>query len=166
VIVLARHTDLLETGRASAQQRLLPTLLQLGMANSLSVRLDLGDLSVPEGATELCDDPARLWLGWGDWNVIAAVHSRNLERVLEVARETSTTVTPIGRLSEGPPDVLLSRASETVAAPRLESERFAKDSWFEAGIQGYMDLLMRLRLPGLSAGNRAPGDSGLIDSHY
>jgi len=33
------------------------------------------------------------------------------------------------------------------AAPRLESERFAKDSWFTAGIEGYIQALLQVELP-------------------
>lgn len=34
-----------------------------------------------------------------------------------------------------------------MVAPRLESERFAQDSWFGSGIQGYVDLLLGVDLP-------------------
>jgi thiamine-monophosphate kinase len=125
---------------------LLPTLAQLAAANSLGVRLDLARLPVPDRASELGIDPVRLWLGWGDWNVIAAVHPDALERAINVAIDAGTVVTPIGELVAGQSVVVLTRGSATRVASRLESERFAKDSWFASGIQGYIDLLLSVDL--------------------
>ena len=126
---------------------LLPTLAQFAAANSLTLGLDLARLPTPEGATELGIDTARLWLGWGDWNVIAAVHREALQQTLRLAEERGIIVTPIGEFAAGEPEVLLRRGGSTRRAPRLESERFAKDSWFASGIQSYLDLLLTVDLP-------------------
>lgn len=126
---------------------LLPTLAQLAAANSLGVQLDLAHLPVPDRASEVGIDPARLWLGWGDWNVIAVVHPEKLERAIQIATNAGTVAAPIGELVSGVPEVVLTRGGTTRTAPRLESERFAKDSWFASGIQGYIDLLLSVDLP-------------------
>jgi thiamine-monophosphate kinase len=127
---------------------LLPTLTQLAASNSLAIRVDLALLPVPENAHEVIDDPVRLWLGWGDWNVISAIPKRNIKRAMEITNKTGGTIIPIGEFVTGEPCVELRRDGETQVAPRLESERFSKDSWFTTGIQGYIDLLLGVELPG------------------
>lgn len=126
---------------------LLPALIQLGAANSLGVRLDLARLVVPGSSLELGVDPARLWLGWGDWNVIAAVHPNALDSAIKIALDEDTVVTPIGELVAGKPEVVVRRGSAAQTAPRLESERFAKDSWFASGIEAYINILLNVELP-------------------
>lgn len=127
---------------------LLPTLAQLGSANSLGVRLDLERLLAPEGTANLGIDPARLWLGWGDWNVIAAVRQDAMEKAKTIAAKVETVLVEIGELVTGPSQVVLARGGETQIAPRVESERFAADSWFSQGIEGYISLLLDIGLPG------------------
>ena len=126
---------------------LLPTLAQLAETNSLSVQLDLDRLPIPDGASELGVDPARLWLGWGDWNVIAVVCPNTLQQVLHTAVDRGIVVTLIGEFVAGEPGVVIRRGDVIQIAPRLESERFARDSWFSSGIQGYIDLLLSVELP-------------------
>ena len=44
--------------------------------------------------------------------------------------------------------LMLVREGVTQEAPRLESERFAKDSsWFAGGIESYVKLLLEVPLP-------------------
>ncbi len=126
---------------------LLPTLAQLASANSLGVRIDLARLAAPDEASRLGIDAARLWLGWGDWNVIAALRPEAVDRAVRVALDAGSTLTPIGELVGGEPEVMLTRGAVTRRAPRLESERFARDSWFASGIQSYLDLLLTVDLP-------------------
>ncbi len=125
---------------------LLPTLAQLSAANSLGICIDLDKLKVPMEGVALDVDPARLWLGWGDWNVIAAVRGSDKDRLADVARTAKFSVHHIGEFIAGEPSVVLKRGDQTQVAPRLESERFAKDSWFAEGINGYIDRLLRLPL--------------------
>lgn len=126
---------------------LLPTLTQLASINSLTVQLNLDQLPIPNHASKLEIDPARLWLGWGDWNVIAAIHPNLLEQALKIAADANVFVAPIGEFRRGNAEVLIKRSDILQTAPRLESERFAKDSWFASGIQGYVDLLLSVELP-------------------
>jgi thiamine-monophosphate kinase len=108
----------------------LPTVAQFTSANSVGITLDLDRLTVPMEGIALDIDPARLWLGWGDWNVIAAIRSSDMLRLNEVCSQESFGAWQIGEFIEGEPHVLLKRVEETQIAPRLESERFASDSWF------------------------------------
>lgn len=126
---------------------LLPTLAQFAAANSACVKIDLDNLSAPEGAADLRIDPARLWLGWGDWNVIGAVRPEMLRIALDLAARGGYAVTAIGELIDGNPSVVLSRNGQSQLVPRLESERFAKDSWFQAGIESYLDSMLKVPLP-------------------
>jgi thiamine-monophosphate kinase len=107
---------------------LLPTLVQLAAANSVGVWLDLDRLIVPGLKSDLSIDTARLWLGWGDWNVIAAVNPDALERAIQITVDAGSVAIPIGELVAGKPEVMLRRGGVIEVAPRLESERFAKDS--------------------------------------
>lgn len=126
---------------------LLPSLAQLAEANSLGVRLDLDSLPAPEQSENLATDPARLWLGWGDWNVVAAIKPDALDEAKTIASSAGSSVVPIGAFLVGEPAVTVRRGDETAPAPRLESERFAKDSWFAAGLDRYIDLLRSVELP-------------------
>jgi thiamine-monophosphate kinase len=125
---------------------LLPSLQQLAVANAVSVTLDTAPLSVADSA-ELAIDPARLWLGWGDWNVLVAVEPGKLRAVLETGLGLGVEVTTIGNFKNGGAQVFIDRGGKTDPAPRLESERFAADSWFSEGIQGYIDRLLSVNLP-------------------
>jgi thiamine-monophosphate kinase len=125
---------------------LLPSLVQLAVANSSSITLDLDTLAVSE-ANHLKIDPARLWLGWGDWNVLGAVAPGDFETATRIAGEIGAVITRIGEFSGGRFDVVLRRGNKELPAPRLESERFAVDSWFSEGIQGYVDRLVAVALP-------------------
>jgi thiamine-monophosphate kinase len=126
---------------------LLPTLAQLAEANSLSVLLDLARLPVPDRASRIDFDPVRFWLGWGDWNIIASVPPDALQRAMSIAADIGSIIIPIGELGAGASEVLLKRGSTIRPAPRLESERFARDSWFASGIEGYLELLLQVDLP-------------------
>jgi thiamine-monophosphate kinase len=125
---------------------LLPSLKLLAEANGLGIELDLDSLRVP-AADGLEIDPARLWLGWGDWNVVAGVVPENLQRASELAGSVGSKVVRVGRFIEMPGEVLLRRGHSFTPAPRLESERFARDSWFSQGIEGYVAQLLSVPLP-------------------
>jgi thiamine-monophosphate kinase len=124
---------------------LLPTLSQLANSNDVELHVDLEALSVP--AVEENVDPARLWMGWGDWNVIAAVRPDKLSRLLECAGELGHAVIQFGRVVGPGAAVVVSRSGRTKRNLRLESERFADDSWFSTGIEGYVKRLLDLELP-------------------
>lgn len=126
---------------------LLPSLRELAVANAVSVMLELTALSVDENA-ENSVDPVRLWLGWGDWNVLAAVAPSNLPTVLQTGSRFGVEIRHIGHFQAGEPQVFMNRAGNTGPAPRLESERFAADSWFSEGIHGYIERLLSVNIPG------------------
>jgi thiamine-monophosphate kinase len=108
--------------------------------------VDLDSLKV-EGSESLGIDAARLWLGWGDWNVLAAVSEEKVDEAISIGQQVGAEITAIGRFNDAGPKVTLARAGISLSAPRLESERFAADSWFTEGIQGYIDRLLSIEIP-------------------
>ena len=125
---------------------LLPTLAQLAEANKCRANLFTECLNV-EGADRVGVDPIRLWLGWGDWNVIAVVSETKFETATEMAERNDFEIRQIGILEVGSPEVIMTgRDGRRSVAPRLESERFARDSWFTAGIDGYIRLLKTIHV--------------------
>lgn len=126
---------------------LLPTLAELATSSAVTIELDLANLLVP-GDTGFTSEPSRLWLGWGDWNVIACVSPEALDSARSAGADFGTPVIPVGRCVRGQGEVMLRKGTgPCVAAPRLESERFAADSWFKTGISTYVAQLLSLPLP-------------------
>lgn len=123
---------------------LAPTLHEIARVNQMSLQVDLAAI---RGATDFADvdeRPERLWMGWGDWTVVAAVEEERLEDVLKIS---GSKCTAIGRFIGGGSGVMLNDNGKQLPLGRLESERFAKDSWFQSGIDGYIKLLKELSLP-------------------
>jgi thiamine-monophosphate kinase len=139
--------DGLVTSAMDNSDGLLPTLQQLAMASGVTLSLDLDSLPSPERGEPLAVDSARLWLGWGDWNVIATVAPQDLSAAKKIAQERGSCILEIGAVGPGPPGVRLLRNNVVAPCPRLESERFAEDSWFAHGIEGYVKALLDLPLP-------------------
>ena len=79
--------------------------------------------------------------------MIATIAPSKLDAALRIAQETDSVVLQIGEVQAGGRDVLLSRKGNLQVAPRLESERFAEDSWFGKGIEAYVNLLLSVDLP-------------------
>ena len=125
---------------------LLATLEQLASVNNMSVILDLDQLTVPD-ARPLGVDEARLWLGWGDWNVLIGSDPTDLAKIMQVATDNNFFVRAIGEFKNGVPRAFVNRGAVMKEAPRLESERFAADSWFASGIEGYIKTLLTIQLP-------------------
>jgi thiamine-monophosphate kinase len=112
--------------------------------------VDLNKLTVAEvsDTSGIQIDRARLWLGWGDWNVIATMNPSDFATAQSIVSELGGVIVQIGKVaSAGSGRVVLSRNGKTQEAPRLESERFAKDAWFTGGIESYLQLLTDAPLP-------------------
>jgi thiamine-monophosphate kinase len=124
---------------------LLPTLAELAERSAVGIEIDLDLLRVPEA--EAGTDEARLWLGWGDWNVLACVRPNREEEVRQVVTNADGVVVRIGAVISSQRRVTLRRGGRSVPAPRLESERFARDSWMTRGIEEYVRLLRSAPLP-------------------
>lgn len=97
---------------------LLPTLSELASKNALGIELDVDLLVVPELTAQERPDQARMWLGWGDWNVIACVSPDRSDEAIGRSEELGAVVVHIGRFSSGHSGVLLRRGESIIAAPR------------------------------------------------
>jgi thiamine-monophosphate kinase len=126
---------------------LLPTLSELASKNSLGAILDLEMLSVPGLTPEEVPDAARYWLGWGDWNVIVSASPTQEEQILRIAKDVGAPVCRIGRFTVEHSGVMLRCGENMAPSPRLESERFAKDSWMLKGIGEYVRMLKDVKRP-------------------
>ena len=125
---------------------LLTSLGQLADANEVGIEIDLDQLTVSNWEQTGADDPARFWLGWGDWNVLVAIAHAGSQAILDLAADLSADVVQIGKVVEKS-GVVLTRGDARQPAPRLESERFSTDSWFTAGISSYVDQLLSCPIP-------------------
>jgi thiamine-monophosphate kinase len=126
---------------------LLPTLAEIALASNVSVEIDLASLTVPD-SDSIAVDPARLWLGWGDWNVVVCIRADDFELVKAETAEAGSEAVLIGRCCAGPGGVFLRRGEGLPqVAPRLDSERFVPDSWFRTGLGSYVDALLTIPLP-------------------
>ena len=126
---------------------LLPSLVELATKNNLGIEIDTNLLTVPDLIEKERVNQSRFWLGWGDWNVIACVPSDRAKQTCEIARQLGTVVVQIGMCSKGHSGVRLRRNDNVISAPRLESERFASDSWMLKGIDEYVRMLRSVPLP-------------------
>jgi thiamine-monophosphate kinase len=126
---------------------LLPTLNEMSAKNEVGIEVDTNLLVVPGLMDSEVADQARLWLGWGDWNVIACVTPEHETDVIEIAQNAGGVAVRIGRLNAPQVGVTLRNGNHTIAAPRLESERFAKDSWMLKGIDEYVRMLRSVQMP-------------------
>lgn len=126
---------------------LIPTLRELATKSNTRFLVDL-DSMVGEQVRDTSLAVGQAWLGWGDWNVISVVKRNHLNAVAELASNLGASVTPIGQVLAGHGEVRLARGNGAdIEAPRLESERFARDSWITRGIDGYIQELLGLKLP-------------------
>lgn len=125
---------------------LLPSAEQLAERSGVCVEIDTLALR-RIGSTVQGVDPARLSLGWGDWNVLCALDAGDVDECQRLASICGLAVEPIGKCAPGG-GVFLRNGTSTIQAPRLESERFSRDSWFLEGIDGYIGRLLNLELPG------------------
>lgn len=120
---------------------LAPTLRQLAESSSCSITIDADEIAysneIVSVANELSVDPFRLALGWGDWNVIVTANSNDLAEIRTICSGLNVPVQVIGKVTAGS-GVHLRIGAKSGVLGRFESERFAKDSWMDAGVDGYL----------------------------
>jgi thiamine-monophosphate kinase len=126
---------------------LLPTLSELATKNALGIEIDVSLMTVADLNDAERPDQARMWLGWGDWNVIASISPQNEAEVLKIVGELQASAIRVGQFNSERSGVVLRRGDIFLPAPRLESERFSPDSWMLRGIGEYVRLLRSVPLP-------------------
>jgi thiamine-monophosphate kinase len=131
---------------------LLSTIFQLAERNNIGAIISLDTLSAPPGYDiykKLINiSHERLWLGWGDWNVVVAVRPNKVKLLRHHCKLHSIPLSVCGVFSASVSGLKIKSFNEFFDAPRLESERFSKDSWFLTGIEEYIERLKSIELPG------------------
>ena len=111
----------------------------------MQVVLDGDALNYSPGVVEMARaldvDPLRLALGWGDWQLVATCGPHDLEVLSQIASRTRTELHRLGRVEDGVGVQLEVAGSRGHLLP-LDSQRFAPDSWFSAGLDAYTDVLL------------------------
>ncbi|MGO7769837.1 thiamine-monophosphate kinase [Rhizobium ruizarguesonis] len=125
---------------------LAPTLSELASVNSLSIEVDLLRIRAVSQFSDVSIRAERLWMGWGDWAVVAAVEEERLNDLARACDQDGITYSIIGEFVEGTA-VRLVDGVRSIPMGRLESERFAADSWFTVGIDEYIRRLHAFVLP-------------------
>ena len=150
--IRALHSKGLIRASIDNSDGLLSSISQLCAANGLGAILDLGKLPEPKKFDEkkevLGISHQRLWLGWGDWNIVVAVPKESVNKFVETANSEDAKVCICGEFCADISALQLEFGGSLLPAPRLESERFSKDSWFTSGIDGYISLIKQIELPG------------------
>jgi thiamine-monophosphate kinase len=122
-----------------------PTLEALASANSIGIELDFNDLTYPGAVERVADDlhvdPIRLAMGWGDWQLVICIPPEYLGIAQEAVKGAGETLDVIGRVvSEDGVRLISGGRKLRLMAP--DSQRFARDSWFTTGIDGYITQLV------------------------
>lgn len=129
---------------------LLPSVEQLCKSSGIGAFIDLELLRKESSrylhSSQSVSEPERLAFGWGDWNVVLAVAPNQVDDLLGRATKLGTRGLQIGQF-QNRSGVEIRRGGRSLPAPRVDSERFASDSWFEAGIGSYIDQMMKAPLP-------------------
>ncbi|MER9672714.1 AIR synthase related protein [Mesorhizobium sp. M0208] len=125
---------------------LAPSLVELAQVNGMTLQVRLEPMRRESAIPHIREE--RFWMGWGDWTVLAAVPPRALTALEQTLRGIGSAWTVIGHFEAGVPSVWLHDGSDRCALGRLESERFAADSWFKLGIEEYRRRLLEFPLPG------------------
>jgi thiamine-monophosphate kinase len=92
-------------------------------------------------SSELGVDPVRLVLGWGDWQLIGCVDPARENELRELGKHYRVPVHVIGDVRSGRGVALEHKGKIAEMAP-IDSQRFTKESWFTAGLEAYIDLLV------------------------
>ena len=124
---------------------LLPSLWLLAEASNVSIELDVDRFLFESEVLQVAEiaevDPWRLALGWGDWSLVFTASPEVAGELQEIAASCGLPLSPIGSVRRG--DGVRARIGEACGIPmRLESERFAKDSWFQTGLDSYIDTFL------------------------
>ncbi|CAN5449503.1 thiamine-phosphate kinase [soil metagenome] len=127
-----------------------PSLRTLAQLNRVGASVDLGQIKVRHevqlAATALGVDPLRLLFGWGDWNLVLAIDPGEIDLVRGISSDLAVPLTELGELTSSQ-DVVLRRGDRVARLAAPDSERFAVDSWFVAGIGSYIEKLLNFELP-------------------
>ena len=136
----------LATACIDASDGLYGALLELSIANDLSITLDPSRFS-PEDSIKMVADsagisPMKLLLSWGDWELVFAASPNNLKHIRKLAKELNTDLVEIGIAGPGPVGVFLNDSGKLKEFRDISSQRFSKTSYFTHGLDSYVKFLI------------------------
>lgn len=126
---------------------LAPTLEELAKKNNLGILIQTKQIRRQSNDLTALERPERLWMGWGDWTVVAAIKPECIIELHEMMNAEGIIGCEIGEFVDTAQGVQLRDAGSSVVLGRLESERFAPDSWFHLGVEAYEEMLRNTALP-------------------
>lgn len=141
------HARSLLTCAMDTSDGLAPTLEELAAKNRLGIKIDLEKIRMNSQQLTSAERAERLWLGWGDWTVVAGVEAESVEALNELISKEGYAAVEIGKFMDSYEGVMLQDGVREMKLGRLESERFAKDSWFLLGVEAYEKMLREMPLP-------------------
>jgi thiamine-monophosphate kinase len=130
---------------------LFPSLVGLAAGGGTGAYVNFDDITfapdVVAVASVIGIDPARLALGWGDWQLIFCTSRRNLADVEDICAANNVPIRAIGEMTPAAGVLEISLDGRTSSFPELDSQRFTPSSWFASGLQSYIDTMLTLPLP-------------------
>jgi thiamine-monophosphate kinase len=124
---------------------LYPSIAALLGNSGYGAIVDFDSVSWPQSvswaAGRLGCTPGALALGWGDWSLVCTLHPSALQMAQDDLAAVGGAVVPIGRITSDEGIKVLESGLVGRMRP-VDSERFAADSWFQAGIEAYLDELL------------------------
>ena len=135
------------TSLIDSSDGLYPSLMDLARQSNVAFELDLDALRFDEDVAQLASqlgiDPVRFVLGWGDWVLVGTVPRDHFSTLRAAVEHSNGRINQIGHVvpSRIPRVTARYRGEEGPLMP-LDSERFAPDSWFTAGLESYVSRLM------------------------
>lgn len=90
-------------------------------------------------------DPWNLAFFWGDWQVIACIRSTSLDSFASFTRSHSIPYQYLGRIAEGPVQILGRRGAEIHRLNLIRNENFTADS-YNSAVQDQVDYQLRAPL--------------------
>ena len=126
---------------------LAPTLEELSAKNRLGISVETNKIRENSRNLTRSERPERLWMGWGDWTVVAAINAGSEDALRDLCKDENVLGFEFGEFTDKFQGVKLRDGAEAVKLERLESERFAPDSWFHLGVDAYEARLRKLNLP-------------------
>ncbi len=135
------------TSLLDSSDGLYPSLAELANKSNVTIELSLDDLPFDEDvmkvASHLSIDPVRLMLGWGDWVLVGTVREPQLRGLEKEIQAVGGKINVIGKvMAKKTSPIVAHYKGQTGSLMQLDSERFAADSWFTAGLSGYLNRLI------------------------
>jgi thiamine-monophosphate kinase len=132
---------------------ILGCVTELAKISEASVVLNLSAHEMDERVQAIaaaCQADPRVWaLGWGSYHLVCASSAIDVTSTFAALRDIGVRPYVIGKIVEGQPEVLLAldgRTAPLANSALLRGEQFDKDSFGNAGYEGYAKLMRASRL--------------------